>query len=93
MVYNLAIKEYGAASTIGARLSLRYQMNPSLQSVFSLLNANQPQIGKSKKPLPQVISGGMLFSPTELVHGQLSILHDIKLSNKYKIGYFLAAHK
>ena len=51
MVYNLAIKEYGAASTIGTRLSLRYQMNPSLQSVFSLLNANQPQIGKSKRSL------------------------------------------
>ena len=46
MVYNLAIKEYGAASTIGTRLSLRYQMKPYLQSVFSLLNANQPQIGK-----------------------------------------------
>ena len=61
MVYNLAIKEYGAASTIGTRLSLRYQMNASLQSVFSLLNVNHPQIGKSKEPLPQVISGGYCF--------------------------------
>ena len=86
MVYNIAIKEYGAASTIGTRLSLRYQMNASLQSVFSLLNANQPQIGKSKEPLPQVISGGILLSPTKSVHGQLLILHDISYPISIRLG-------
>ena len=86
MVCNLAIKEYDAASTIGTRLSLRYQMNPYLQSVFSLLNVNQPQIGKSKEPLPQVISGGILLSPKESVNGQLLILHDISYPINIRLG-------
>ena len=86
MVYYIAITEYVAASTIGTRLSLRDQVNASLQSVFSLLNANQPQIGKSKESLPQVISGGILLSPTESVHGHLSILHDISYPISIRLG-------
>ncbi len=65
MVYDLKIKEYGHDNSIGFNLGWRASLDDNINWFGSLRNINAPTISRSKEPLPQVISSGILYDPSK----------------------------
>ncbi|MBT3501501.1 MAG: hypothetical protein HOB40_04985 [Candidatus Marinimicrobia bacterium] len=84
--YQLNIKNYGNAATVGTRISLRYKMNSKIESIISMLNPTGTRIGQTKEKLPQIIIAGFMAKPTEKIMAQISLVQDTEFPVSTRFG-------
>ncbi len=83
MVYDLKIKHYGQDRSVGINLGWRAGLNENINWFGSLKNINAPTIGQSNELLPQVISSGLLYDPSEklnlVIEWEQETLHESRI--------------
>jgi hypothetical protein len=84
--YGLRIKHYGQARTIGFTVSWHYRIDSRWIWSTALRNVNAPRIGRTKEPLPQVVTTGFLVTPTDWLQVNLEWEHDLEYPGRLKFG-------
>jgi hypothetical protein len=88
-LYQLNIKNYGQDLSHGLGFIMRFNMNPFVESMVSLLNVNRPTIGKTKEKLPQTIMAGLLLKPSEKILAQVSLVQDTEFPVSIRFGIIM----
>lgn len=85
-VYNLSIKNYGSAFSLGITGSWQISINEYLTWSGSLQNVNAPSIGKAKDPLPQIIYSEVSIYPAGNMMTVFGWEQDTEYSGRFKFG-------
>ncbi|MGH2575700.1 MAG: hypothetical protein ACRDFC_08400, partial [Ignavibacteria bacterium] len=80
--YNLKIKNYGSAFTLGFDAGLLAYLTEYLRWGFSAMNLNRAKIGQSKEKLPQVYRTGLSLQ----VRKDLNLIMDAEKDTRYKVS-------
>jgi hypothetical protein len=84
--YILAIKGYGHTITWGANVGILYKFLPLLSVGALVTNINRPGISATKEQLPQTMSIGLCYLPTEKLMLSFEIFQDIKYQPEFRAG-------
>ncbi len=86
MVYDLKIKQYGQDTSVGINFGWRAGLNENISWFGSLRNINAPTIGQSNELLPQVISSGLLYDPSEKLNLVIEWEQETLYESRIKFG-------
>ncbi len=86
MVYDLQIKNYGSASSVGINIGWRMELNESLRWRGIWRNINRPTIGKSKDAIPQVIVSALVYNPIPKATLVMEWEQDTSYKSRLKFG-------
>lgn len=86
MIYDLQIKNYGNASSLGINVGWRMELNESLHWRGIWRNINGPTIGKSKDEIPQVIVSALVYNPIPKTTIAMEWEQDTSYKSRLKFG-------
>lgn len=86
MIYDLQIKNYGNASSLGINVGWRMELNESLHWRGIWRNINGPTIGKSKDEIPQVIVSALVYNPRPKTTIVMEWEQDTSYKSRLKFG-------
>lgn len=86
MIYDLQIKNYGNASSLGINVGWRMELNESLHWRGIWRNINGPTIGKSKDEIPQVIVSALVYNPIPKTTIAMEWEQDTSYESRLKFG-------
>ena len=84
--HELTIKNYGSTRTFALTVSADYEIAADLRWALQYRNVNSPRIGTSEELLPQVVTSGILFSPSEQLTASLEVEKDLLFTPRFKFG-------
>jgi len=84
--HELTIKNYGSTRALALSISADYEIASDLQWALLYRNVNSPRIGTSEELLPQVITSGIIFSPSEHLTAVLEVEKDLLFTPRFKYG-------
>ena len=86
MAYDLQIKNYGGASSLGVNIGWRLELNETLKWRGIWRNINGPTIGQSKDVIPQVIVSALVYNPTPKAKVVIEWEQDTLFESRLKFG-------
>jgi hypothetical protein len=85
--HSVAIKNYGAAGTIGIDVGILLHIIDKLRWGISVKNINAPTIGTSKEKLPQTFSSGVAYIPLENLHLFFDYQKELRFEASPRFGF------
>lgn len=98
MYYDLQIKNYGQAGSLGMNIGWRIILDESLHWIGSWRNVNGPTIGSSQDEIPQIIVSALVYNPiskaTVVLEWEQDTLYDsrVKVGGKFKFLPWFTIH-
>lgn len=84
--YGLSVKDYGFSNTLGLNIGWNILLDDKLSWHGSWRNVNNPQIGSSNEPLPQVLFSSIVFKANAAAMVMLEIEQDTDFESRKKFG-------
>lgn len=84
--HEISIQNYGASRTVGVAASVSYDLMENLRWSLLYRNLNSPELGRSREPLPQVVTTLLDFSPLRTLSTVMELQRDLEFHSRYKFG-------
>jgi len=86
MYYNLQIRNYGRASSLGINVGWHMELDKSLKWIGSWRNLNAPTIGATQDEIPQIIVSALVFNPIQKATVVIEWEQDTFYESRLKFG-------